>query len=463
MARYLIGLEKKDNCPLYLTHEKQVDSSRFRPINDSDDDDDYYDPYSLFTSGERRQSEKEYRNLKRMTSGYNDWFETRDAPVEVNATGKDGQEFTFEILEARTWPGAEGLGLDSSQYRALQAALTQELVVIQGPPGTGKTFMALKIAEILIKNKQKMGRKTPILVVCLTNHALDQFLIGMMPFTKYIVRIGGQSKRPELDEMNLKKKKLYRSKEQHEMILHYRSNLRQWHAKLDDVERRLFAVEKGLSKQGFVFLSGTDLKTLLLNGLLGAFLCMFLNHEEGYISFADVRNYIHEWKTALTQHIFTGNNISEATSYQQDVDQKANYLEAELDFLESHIHSYEFIKQGGSSKRSKQKRHLFQMSTEETLDMYFKILIEQRDFLSKKKLKITDETSKVSTILDEIRWMEQIRVLEDQDVIGLTTTGAARLQKMLSTIGCEIGNIIIFCFLQIFLSAFIIFPSRSNC
>jgi len=228
--------------------------------------------------------------------------------------------------------------------------------------------------------------------------------------------------------------------------LHYRSNLRQWHAKLDDVERRLFAVEKGLSKQGFVFLSGTDLKTLLLNGLLGAFLCMFLNHEEGYISFADVRNYIHEWKTALTQHIFTGNNISEATSYQQDIDQKANYLEAELDFLESHIHSYEFIKQGGSSKRSKQKRHLFQMSTEETLDMYFKILIEQRDFLSKKKLTITDETSKVSTILDEIRWMEQIRVLEDQDVIGLTTTGAARLQKMLSTIGCEIGNIIIICF-----------------
>ena len=444
MARYLIELEKKENYPLYLTHEKQFSLFGFSRLSlmDSDDSDGDVDFNPYYSAN--YESEKEYRNLKLMTSSdYNESYEIRNAPVEVGARGTDGKHFTFKILEADSWPDAEGLGLDSSQYSAQQAALTKELVVIQGPPGTGKTFMALKIAEILIKNRRKMDRTTPILVVCLTNHALDQFLVGMMPFTDNIVRIGGQSKRTELDAMNLKNKHMSRTKAQHLMIVQYRNNLQQLHKLLDDVERRLYAVEKGLSKEGFVFLSGTDLKTHLLNGLLGAYLCMFLNHEEGYIAFSDVRHYIHEWKIAETENIFDDYDISEASSYKLDIDQKAYYLEAELDFLESHIHSFELMKLGVFSNR-KQNQRLFQMSVEEKLDMYFNVLNEQRDFLTKRKLKIADEASKVSQTLDEIRWMEQIRVLEDQDVIGLTTTGAARLQKMLTTIGCEIGNIIIF-------------------
>jgi AAA domain len=452
MARYFIELEKKENFPVYLTHEKQFSHmlglSRLNLMNfDNSDDDDDFNPYS---DDKKYQLDKEFRKLKLETiSGYDESYKRRNAPVEVNARGTDGKSFTFKILEADSWPDAEGLGLDSSQYSALQAALTKELVVIQGPPGTGKTYMALKIAEILIENKRKMGRTTPILVVCLTNHALDQFLVGMMPFTNDIVRIGGQSKRTELDAMNLKNKHMSRTKDQHLMILHHRNHLQQLHNLLDEVERRLYAVEKGLSKEGFVFLSGTDLKNHLLNGLLGAYLCMFLNHEEGYIAFSDVRHYIHEWKIAETENIFADHSISEASSYKLDIDQKAYYLEAELDFLESHIHSYELIKLGAVLSNRKQNGRLSQMSVEEKLDMYFKVLNEQRDLLTKRKLQITDKATEVSQILDEIRWMEQIRVLEDQDVIGLTTTGAARLQKMLSTIGCEIGNIINFCFLQL--------------
>lgn len=33
----------------------------------------------------------------------------------------------------------EELGLDDSQMKALQLALTKELAIIQGPPGTGET------------------------------------------------------------------------------------------------------------------------------------------------------------------------------------------------------------------------------------------------------------------------------------------------------------------------------------
>ena len=78
-------------------------------------------------------------------------------------------------------------------------ALTQKLSIIQGPPGTGKTYIGLKIVEILLQNKAKWYPllQSPILVVSYTNHALDQFLEGILNFTKEkdalnMVRIGGR-------------------------------------------------------------------------------------------------------------------------------------------------------------------------------------------------------------------------------------------------------------------------------
>ena len=88
--------------------------------------------------------------------------------------------------------------LNQSQLKAIQAALTKEFVVIQGPPGTGKTYVGLKIVQALLKNQkywrgcdqqtparvlldepvEKRTVGSPMLVVCYTNHALDQFLEG---------------------------------------------------------------------------------------------------------------------------------------------------------------------------------------------------------------------------------------------------------------------------------------------
>lgn len=138
----------------------------------------------------------------------------------------------FHSLREEAWPRMEELGLDESQMKAFQLALTKELAIIQGPPGTGetlksncwtdefihfwmktvkcispicrttkyedfqsfcnilnsgssifsgKTYVGLKIAEALLTNqdlwKDRFG-KGPMLVVCYTNHALDQFLEG---------------------------------------------------------------------------------------------------------------------------------------------------------------------------------------------------------------------------------------------------------------------------------------------
>ena len=106
--------------------------------------------------------------------------------------------------------------LNTSQLKAFKEALTREFVVIQGPPGTGKTFLGLKIADTLLKNvvkKQKRGAKDDgevhILIVCYTNHALDQFVEGLINIghENEIIRIGGRSQNEAVRRCNIFQKR----------------------------------------------------------------------------------------------------------------------------------------------------------------------------------------------------------------------------------------------------------------
>ena len=93
-------------------------------------------------------------------------------------------------LLAESWPAAETLGLNTSQLRAFQLALTKRFALIQGPPGTGKTYVGLKIAQTLLHNAKTWqgedGPEPPILMISYTNHALDQFLRGLYNSVKGI-------------------------------------------------------------------------------------------------------------------------------------------------------------------------------------------------------------------------------------------------------------------------------------
>ncbi len=97
----------------------------------------------------------------------------------------EGVDHSFQlrdITDLSSWPALNKTELDASQLKALQMALTQEIAVIQGPPGTGKTYIGLKIVEALLENKEiwiSSGTRAPILIMCFTNHALDQFLEGI--------------------------------------------------------------------------------------------------------------------------------------------------------------------------------------------------------------------------------------------------------------------------------------------
>ncbi|KAJ3123836.1 hypothetical protein HK100_011473 [Physocladia obscura] len=94
--------------------------------------------------------------------------------------------------------------LDDGQARALVSALTSELACIQGPPGTGKSYVGVQTVLALLANKAKTSPTNPLLLICFTNHALDQFLTDLIDAdVKQIVRLGNSSN-PSIEPLLLK-------------------------------------------------------------------------------------------------------------------------------------------------------------------------------------------------------------------------------------------------------------------
>lgn len=133
--------------------------------------------------------------------------------IEQESDTEEASDNRFEELRSvpmchgiEVWPSHLQMGLDTSQHRALHGALTRQFAIIQGPPGTGKTFIGLKITQTLLHNSQfwkDEDNPTPILVVCYTNHALDQFLEGIMTYTRSIVRVGSRSKNEAISKFQI--------------------------------------------------------------------------------------------------------------------------------------------------------------------------------------------------------------------------------------------------------------------
>ncbi|XP_025114685.1 NFX1-type zinc finger-containing protein 1-like [Pomacea canaliculata] len=119
------------------------------------------------------------------------------------------QNTQVTVLLPTRWPPVENTPFNQSQYDAVKTALTKEIAIIQGPPGTGKTCVGLKVAKVLLDNREVWTSKTdakPMLVVCYTNHALDQFLEGILEFCPNgIVRVGSRCKTEQLERFNLKR------------------------------------------------------------------------------------------------------------------------------------------------------------------------------------------------------------------------------------------------------------------
>ncbi|XP_045199802.2 NFX1-type zinc finger-containing protein 1-like [Mercenaria mercenaria] len=195
--KYIVHCESKVDKPAYLTSETTYD---LRPLVEQ----------QKKIVAQRRLPDLD---VARAHEGFDQALQQLQQVSQPDFSLKSDIAKCVNILDTDGWPAKECLHLDESQYEAVQTALTKEFVIIQGPPGTGKTYIGLQIARALLHNRSQWigsphedASVKPMLIVCYTNHALDQFLEGIHKFFKGdILRVGGRSKSNIMERCNLKR------------------------------------------------------------------------------------------------------------------------------------------------------------------------------------------------------------------------------------------------------------------
>jgi hypothetical protein len=112
------------------------------------------------------------------------------------------------------------------------------------PPGTGKTKIGVDLMRVLLHNKTAMNCG-PILCICYTNHALDQFLEHLLDQkVTSIVRVGARSKSERLEDYNLAS--LMRSKDK---PIDVHRSLRDAYELWDEVSVKIGELEEALKDE----------------------------------------------------------------------------------------------------------------------------------------------------------------------------------------------------------------------
>ncbi|KAH9011570.1 hypothetical protein EDB85DRAFT_1108865 [Lactarius pseudohatsudake] len=90
--------------------------------------------------------------------------------------------------------------LDPSQVDAVIGTLTRGISLIQGPPGTGKSFTGKEILRVLFSSKVR-----PIVLIAFTNHALDHMLTSVLDanITTNVVRLGSRTTDARIEQYSL--------------------------------------------------------------------------------------------------------------------------------------------------------------------------------------------------------------------------------------------------------------------
>mmetsp|Transcript_13248 Transcript_13248/g.23752 ORF Transcript_13248/g.23752 Transcript_13248/m.23752 type:complete len:1826 (+) Transcript_13248:159-5636(+) len=92
--------------------------------------------------------------------------------------------------------------LDDSQLVAFEEMFKRKISLTQGPPGTGKSFVATKLVQCLVANKEiilgkrgeREGKGMRILLLGHSNHAIDQFLRSILELgIRKVCRIGSRT------------------------------------------------------------------------------------------------------------------------------------------------------------------------------------------------------------------------------------------------------------------------------
>nr|CAD7604192.1 unnamed protein product [Timema genevievae] len=411
------------------------------------------------------------------------------------------RDFKIHPKDVESWPGFEALGLNPAQYDALIAATTREFVIIQGPPGTGKTYLGLKIINFLLQNTSAWNMQgQPILIICHTNHALDQFLEGIAGISDSIVRIGGQSKSNILQKYNLKeiRKATKTNSHNYNLSRHFNDVMADLTSEIQRKQKQLELIKKNEGILWMKYLVDRNIVPSCFPDVLRTSIVEWLlvppeewlKEEEGLY---DEAQQFHEQENPVESH--TENSVSELNNTLLDevlVDSGDDETDHMFDFRPAPIfHDKEDIYDISVEKLNKQLKDIedilenseggdfdrnlwFFETLYDDLTYQKKCLkaclcqvipededrvkelatesdvwrIEPRDrwllykhWLSLLQAELLEELIQAgkdftenSRFHEEVRNMNDLRILKERFVVGMTTTGAARLQPLLQAL-----------------------------
>ncbi|CAK7266776.1 hypothetical protein SEPCBS57363_002262 [Sporothrix epigloea] len=218
---------------------------------------------------------------------------------DLSCLATDGEILTHS-LEAPASPEdiEKRTQLDSTQATTLLEALLRSMALIQGPPGTGKTFVGVQILKVLLKN-QKAANLGPIVIVCYTNHALDQLLEHVLDTSPgvNIIRMGAMSKSERLINLSLR--------EASQQVIQTRSEKHSLWMTGTTMKKHCVDLEEKLRKLG-ESTNPSGVKAFLQNHIPSAYSELFGDEEEGDEGFITVRGNdnktLHRWLSGGELH-----------------------------------------------------------------------------------------------------------------------------------------------------------------
>jgi hypothetical protein len=338
-------------------------------------------------------------------------------------------------LDTNTWPSQRDLDLDDSQYKALYMGLTRELAVIQGPPGTGKTFIGLKIAQILVQNREASKRHTPILVVCLTNHALDQFLVGISKFTSSIVRIGGQSKCEDMDRFNLRVLRRH-SRLATSRFANAKRNLEVNQRQLAELDTSLKELGKGILTLDCLVQKGGADQNLFYNDTQLLMWLFGVNLEASKTTIGRTSFALTLYDLESGMEDLAATNTSDPKAM-HDRNQELRKLEKVIASLKEKL---ENTQPADKNQAKNWIRNKDMLSLENRWSLYMHWCKKVEATLLQEIVDFQKDIASLQKQMGELQEVEDLEILRGADVVGLTTSGAARLHGLMKDLGAEIGE-----------------------
>ncbi|XP_063384335.1 NFX1-type zinc finger-containing protein 1-like [Cydia fagiglandana] len=370
---------------------------------------------------------------------------------ETIYTIPDCKEDTYiPVLDTDQWPTP--FDLDQSQLEAYKLALTREFAVIQGPPGTGKTFIGVKIASTILKNLSLEG--TPMLIICYTNHALDQFLEGILKVTDNIVRLGSQSKNKTMEQYTLNSMRTKIKCKYSYLYSNKRKELEKIFNEMTEVQTEIEKCEKEIisykSIKPYLKIDGKSLELKSSNE--DSVLTWLLSHLDD--KFEDVEE-VEDWEKFDDLDISTDKldtcfseqmalkdmeSMRSSMKYVKDVtedpDEAKKMEEKFLDKIDRVRRRLDCFKKNMLRRNENRSlipnvTDLHSLEPELRWQIYHMAVGNIKNELMAKMNALMDQHTTVSEELEEVATLIDGEVMSTARVVGVTTTAAARRHDLL--------------------------------